>query len=105
MFTLKLYRRNPPLEGAPGEIVTKIIPVHEVTTVQIGKERKALELWAHRDGADRETYYIGEPEPGMDAYEKDGNHLEFGPYSWWGWGLLENWEGNTTQHFRPASYG
>ena len=45
---------------------------------------------------DYEVYYIGEPELGMDAINGDNN---------FGWGLLENSDGRTTQHFRPAGYG
>jgi hypothetical protein len=92
MFTLKLYRRR------NGQLVTKVLAVHHVTTMEIGTKKKTLEIWAHRStlGSDYEAYYVGEREDDMTALT-DENHF--------GWGLLENWEGNTTEHYRPSSYG
>lgn len=103
MFTLKLYRRK-----APGTMqkMHKIIAVHRAVVMEIGAKGQALELWAFPGpGNEYESYYIGEPEPGMDAYGSESLHLGCEPGSWWGWGLLENWEGNTSEHYRPASYG
>lgn len=105
MFTLKLYRRLPHLEGRQ-EKVTRVVQAHHVQVQEIGKTGCALELWAF-DGpepSDYTSYYIGEPEPGMDAFGKP-THLDHGDHSWWGWGLLENSQGKTTEHYRPASYG
>lgn len=92
MFTLKLYRRK------NGQLVTKVLAVHYVTTMEIGENRKTLEIWAYKSeqGGDYESYYVGEREETMTALTDD-NHF--------GWGLLENLEGNTTEHYRPASYG
>lgn len=74
--------------------------------MEIGKNGKALELQAYLDQSSiPETYYIGEPEPGMDAFGRDDLHLGTEERSWWGWGLLENSEGRTSEHYRPASYG
>lgn len=92
MFTLKLYRRQP-----SGAMQQKIVSIDHAQTIQIGPE--AIELWAFKNVGDYDTYYIGNPETGMTV------HLDSGPNSWWGWGLLENWEGRTSQHFRPASFG
>lgn len=92
MFTLKLFRsRN-------GQLVTKVVAVHHVQTMEIGKTGRMLELWAFhgQEPSTYDAYFIGEPDPGMDAVN-DENH--------WGWGLLENWEGNTSEHYRPAGYG
>jgi hypothetical protein len=75
--------------------------------MEIGEKRQALELRAydaHTTNAPT-TYFIGQPEEGMVAHGRDDLHLQFDEHSWWGWGLLENWEGNTSQHFRPAGYG
>lgn len=106
MFTLKLYRRLPAVDGR-AEKQTKVICAHHVQVIEIGSKGRALEIWAFddREPSPYEGYYIGEPEEGMDAFGRPGLHLESGPYSWWGWGLLENWEGNTSEHYRPASYG
>lgn len=98
MFTLKLYRRQP-----HGAMQQKIVCIDHAQTIQIGPE--AFELWAFKNVGDYDTYYIGNPEKGMDAFDRDDLHLDSGPNSWWGWGLLENWEGHTSQHFRPASFG
>lgn len=90
MFTLKLFRRD------NGQLVTKTIAVHHVQTMEIGNNRKTIEIWAFKDEYDYKNYYVGELEQEMTELN-NGNH--------WGWGLLENWEGNTSQHYRPASYG
>ena len=92
MFTLKLYK------GRNGQLVTRIMAVDHVQTMTIGPNDRLLELWAFegREPSAYESVYIGDVDPNMDAVTED-NH--------WGWGLLENWEGNTTQHFRPAGYG
>jgi hypothetical protein len=96
MFTLKLFRRK------NGQLVTRIVAVHHVQVMEIGTNKKMLEIWAFHSAAgdgrlrgDYDCYYVGEKEPDMDAANDD---------VLFGWGLLENWEGNTTQHFRPASY-
>jgi hypothetical protein len=103
MFTLKLYRRHP----KAGAIQSKIIAVHSVVTNQIGKECRGLEItgFVSDQNNDYITHYVGEPEEGMTAFGRDDNHLHSGDGSWWGWGLLENWEGNTSEHYRPANYG
>ncbi len=109
MFTLKLYRRLPELEGAPNSKMSKTLDVFRVVTTEIGKDGHALELCvflgSRESGLDYETYYVGVPEIGMDAFGKENLHLDSGDGSWWGWGLLENSSGNTTEHYRPASYG
>jgi hypothetical protein len=104
MFTLKLYRRKGP---DTIQKMHKTIAVHRVVVLDIGEKGRALELQAFMSNQnnDYEIYYIGEPEAGMDAYERDDLHLGAEHGSWWGWGLLENWEGNTSEHYRPAGYG
>lgn len=103
MFTLKLFRRKGP---ETHQKMHKIITVDRVVVLEIGKKNQALELWAFPDTSNAyEAYYIGEPEEGMDAYGKLDLHLGLEPYSWWGWGLLENAAGKTSEHYRPASYG
>jgi hypothetical protein len=102
MFTLKLYRRH----AGSRTKMHKVISVHRVVVMEIGKEGHALELWAFTgSNNDYEAYYVGKPEEGMDAYGKEDLHLGVEPNSWWGWGLLENSDGKTTEHYRPASYG
>jgi hypothetical protein len=85
----------------------KVIAVHRAVVLEIGENRQALELWAFKthQNNDYESYYIGVPESGMDAYGRDDLHLGTEPGSWWGWGLLENLEGKTSEHYRPAGYG
>lgn len=93
MFTLKLFRRK------NGQLVTKTLAVHHVETMEIGTTGRIIEVHAYRCQGDyglHEQYFIGEREDDMDALN-DQNY--------WGWGLLENWEGNTSEHYRPASYG
>jgi len=104
MFTLKLYRRKGP---ETAQKMHKVIAVHRAVVMDIGEKGQALELWAFKSDQnnDYETYYIGAPEQGMDAYGREDLHLGVDPNSWWGWGLLENWEGNTTEHYRPHNYG
>lgn len=103
MFTLKLYRR---MGAASIKKMHKVILAHRVIVAEIGETGHALEVWAFTDEkGNYETYYVGEPEVGMDAYGRDDLHLDYAPGSWWGWGLLENSEGRTSEHYRPASYG
>ena len=106
MFTLKLFRRHP----GDGSLQTKTVAVHRVVTNEIGKKDEsgqftALELWAMQADHSYNTYYVGQPTEGMEAHGRDDLHLDSGPDSWWGWGLLENGEGNTSTHYRPASCG
>lgn len=92
MFTLKLYRsRN-------GQLVTKFLTVDHVTSMTIGENKRTLEIWAHMtpQGGDCQPIFVGAHEPQMDGVPAE----EF-----WGWGLLENAQGKTTEHFRPSSYG
>ena len=73
--------------------------------MEIGSKRQMIEIHAVPPGSvgggDYEIYFVGAAEEGMSSIDRDGWNMN----SQWGWGLLENWEGNTTQHFRPASYG
>ena len=96
MFTLKLFRsRN-------GQLVTRVIACDHVQTMTIGETGRIIELWAFHgpEPSGYDCYYIGEAEPGMSAVDDIAHHGNH-----YGWGLLENWEGNTSQHFRPAGYG
>jgi hypothetical protein len=104
MFTLKLYRRKGPDTTRKTH---KVIAVDRVVVHEIGETGHALELTAYLTNNDHdwETYYVGDPEPGMDAHGRNDLHLDSGSHSWWGWGLLENAQGNTSEHYRPASYG
>lgn len=105
MFTLKLYRRT-----APDTVITKVLSVHHVQTMTFEHgDNKALEIWAF-DGPEPSTYLsflVGDearhradfganPEPNMTLRPE---------HDWFGWGLLENAAGKTTEHFRPAGYG
>lgn len=80
--------------------------VHHVIVHDIGCKGQALELWAFpdRDSSCYDTYYLGVPEPGMEAYEHNDLHLNSDPGSWWGWGYLENSSAKTTEWYRPAGY-
>ena len=104
MFTLKLYKRLGDLTsegGPPSQLVTKIMAVDNVQVMEIGLKGRLLELWAfhHPLPSTYDVFYIGETEPGMVT------HDDWHSQQNWGWGLLENERGSTTQHFRPASYG
>ena len=98
MFTLKLFYRR---EG--GSLVTHIESCHHVEAREFGKDNdKAIELWVF-DGPVPSLYHsflIGDKN--AQPNREDPNFISEG---WFGWGLLENESGKTTQHFRPASYG
>ena len=103
MFTLKLYRRKGPNSH---QKMHKIITVKEVVVLEIGDKGQALELHAIYDElGNYDIWYVGEPEEGMDAFGRNDLHLDMSAGSWWGWGLLENADGKTSEHYRPASYG
>jgi hypothetical protein len=104
MFTLKLYRRSCPSSALK---MHKVMAAHRVVVMEIGEACHALELqvFPSENNNVYETYYVGEPEKGMEAYGRDDLHLSSEPHSWWGWGLLENMKGATSEHYRPASYG
>lgn len=102
MFTLKLYR----IKG-PGSvhIMHKVITVREVVVHQIGTKGQALEIHAVYDElGNYDIWYVGVPEEGMDAFGRNDLHLDMSPGSWWGWGLLENADGKTSEFYRPAGY-
>lgn len=103
MFTLKLYRYKGPMTSLK---TVKAISVHRVVVHEMGEHGASLEVVAFTSAAnnDYETYYIGEPEAGMEAFGKDDLHLDTSPHSWWGWGLLENELGRTTERYRPSGY-
>lgn len=102
MFTLKLYRHKGPDNS---QNMHKVMSVDHVTVMEIGDKKNALELWAFKPNGDYHTYFIGVPEEGMAAFGRDDLHLDMNPGSWWGWGLLENENGRTSEHYRPGSYG
>lgn len=95
MFTLKLYRRD-----SIGRLFTRALEVHHVDSLVIGDN--TLELKAYTGPqrgnvwAENEQIYVGERTPEMTAID-DFNH--------WGWGLLENSHGRTTEHYRPHTFG
>lgn len=106
MFTLKLYRLKGP--GSSQKMV-KVLSVHHVVVMDIGNMgtdhgSSALELQAFQADNSYETYFVGTPEKGMDAFGRDDLHLDSGPGSWWKWGILENSAGKTTEYYRPAGY-
>lgn len=113
MFTLKLYRRAPhrlevSTEWRPwggGQLSTKVVAVDHVVTHHIGEKGQALEIWAFAPNGSYETYFVGLPEEHMDAYGREDLHLASSSPEWWQWGLLENGEGRTSEHYRPTSYG
>lgn len=92
MFTLKLFKRR------NGQEVSRVVSVHHVQVMEIGPARRMLEIWAFHDQepSPYDVYYVGERESDMDAVNFD-NH--------WGWALLENSDGNTTEHYRPCGWG
>ena len=101
MFTLKLYRRvNPEM------VVTKIVPCHHVETLSFQHgEDKAISLRAF-DGPEPSSYLefnIGDAEKHRTPEDKKISPDT--PDWWFGWGLLENEAGRTTEHFRPAFWG
>lgn len=113
MFTLKLYRRV-----SHDAVITKIVTCHHVQTmsfehrdVEIGAEvmHRGLELWAFEGPGPSpyQSFLIGDRTK-HEYTEVDANQhgIVLRPANdWWGWGLLENENGRTTEHFRPASYG
>lgn len=112
MFTLKLYRRAPNISTkemhVPNHKTTMILGVDDVVVHEIGLKGQALELRVRGPKMQApwgDTYYVGVPEEGMDAHGRDDLHLDMGPGGWWGWGLLENEAGKTTEHYRPHNYG
>lgn len=108
MFTLKLFRR------VNGQVTTKIeqvqrVTVHEVMddTSESVRPTGMLELTAFpsEGGFDYHTYFVGALTPEQKEGRLGIDWLGQDNHSAWGWGLLENMNGKTTQHFRPASYG
>ena len=98
MFTLKLYYRR-----EDGNLVTKISTYHHVEARAFGAENaKAIELWAFHgpEPSHYDSFLIGDMK--AQPNREDPNFISEG---WFGWGLLENAAGKTTEHFRPASYG
>ncbi len=98
MFTLKLFRRR-----ADHSLFTKVFTVDHVETIEIpnlkaGDPPRTLEIRAFENNVTGyyENYYVGERTAEMTALT-DENHF--------GWGLLENSAGKTTEHFRPYTYG
>jgi hypothetical protein len=112
MFTLKLYRRV-----NPDKVITKIVTCHHVQTMTFehaddrpGYEHydphKALELWAFHgpEPSTYDSYLIGDRERHVPSVS-DVGVVARPADDWYGWGLLENEAGKTTEHFRPASFG
>lgn len=100
MFTLKLFHRK-----EDGSLVTRIeacasIEAHEFSSA----EYKAVELWVF-DGSPNQNQTYRSYLIGDEKAQPNREDPSFRSEGWYGWALLENWEGNTTQHFRPASYG
>jgi hypothetical protein len=92
MFTLKLFRSE------EGITRTKIVSVHHVETETIGPDKKTIRIMAYNssNGGDYRDYYVGEYKEEYDAIDKRDHY---------GWGLLENLSGRTSEHFRPHNYG
>lgn len=91
MFTLKLFRRR-----ADGSLFTTIFSVHHVDTIVIAPHTLEIRAFESAVTGYYENYYVGERTAEMTALN-DENHF--------GWGLLENGAGKTTEHFRPYTYG
>lgn len=107
MFTLKLYRRS---GYDTAKITHKVLEVDHVVVHAMTEpvnDKQSLEIQAFYDAECRtwDVFYVGEPSKGMEAFGKKDLHLHSGCHSWWGWGLLENAVGKTTEHYRPGSYG
>jgi len=103
MFTLKLFRRALGEVAMGNEITTKIVEVHHIDTVEIEDHMIQISAFdALRDPL-YQTYFVGEPKSRAESTAIDFHGTE--DCSHWGWAVLENAAGNTTQHFRPASYG
>lgn len=106
MFTLKLYRRPRDENGndmSTGNLETLIMLCDRVFVQELGDRdqygrRTTLQIVAFRnkdDDLDSKEFYVGERHTWL---------AEMGtPH--YGWALLENMAGKTTQHFRPHSYG
>jgi len=111
MFTLKLFRR------VNGQLVIKILAVDHIHSIDIMDDTEGtpdqhpatdmIELKAYfgTNECDYKTFFIGyltdEQRVGRTLIDWHGSEDN----SVWGWAVLENQAGNTTQHFRPASYG
>lgn len=102
MFVLKLFRRR------NGQLVCRTLEVTEIISMDCGNHEKLLEIEAYRGKAEHDTFFIGkdpypedESRPPTDIIDRYGSWN----MSLWGWGLLENSDGKTTEHYRPHSYG
>ncbi len=100
MFTLKFYKRYPVSEGHPSPAFALHGPwsteIKETNRVQVTKiAENTVEVRAIDASGHYESFYVGERMPEMDAITDD-NHFD--------WGLLENRDGKTTEHFRPYGY-
>lgn len=115
MCTLKLFRRD-----EDNRLSMRMVSVDHVTTHQImitesnnlpiapliASDMIEIQASFTRQGADYETFFIGDlPEHEKNRKDSCIDWYGIGPNSRWGWAVLENAAGNTTQHFRPASYG
>jgi hypothetical protein len=99
MFTLKLYKRNddhPQAVRFDKRIATRVLSVNNVESIQLTDTLIELRAFKAPQPAEYDTFYIGERTVEMTAINND-NH--------WGWGLLENAAGKTTEHYRPHNYG
>jgi len=111
MFTLKLYRRV-----NPDVVITKVLSVHHVQAMSFEQEEvdrkavriytnKAIELWAFHgpEPSAYDSYLVGDREKFKPVLKHTG--VLRPEDDWWGWGLLENEAGRTTEHYRPANFG
>jgi hypothetical protein len=83
--------------------VTHIESCHHVEAREFGEgNAKAIELWVFDGPAPSHyrSFLIGDEK--AQPNREDPNYISEG---WWGWGLLENEAGKTSEHYRPASYG
>lgn len=103
MFTLKLYKRT-----SPEMVITKVLSCHHIETLSFQHMDEDI---AHHRGLEIRAFEGPEPSHYLSFLIGDETKhvLYAGPKppspDWWGWGLLENAAGKTTEHFRPAGYG
>lgn len=107
MFTLKLYRR------VNDQKVSLVIGTHHVVAMELPsvKDKEGniclLELRVYHSASplDCDSYFVGDASSVLGVPNSIIDDRGDGHNSLWGWGLLENAAGKTSEHYRPASYG
>ena len=97
--------RSKPIPGSTGEVLTSLPSPYlaHAPTGLLYLPRFLAKCRYVKEHGSLPASYAKNYKRGLDRFLC--LHLGVDPDSWWGWGLLENWEGNTTEHYRPHNYG